>query len=135
MSMRMALVFGVVLTVAACGSVDGSSGGSETTPSAGSSAPGQPSTPRVTFPEDLVVTPPGGRGAVITVTGTVADGVEAGCLTITDAQGTWTLVGATADLKPGDTVTLRGTVREDLATICQQGRAFWVDEVLERQGG
>jgi hypothetical protein len=58
--------------------------------------------------------------------------VEAGCLTITDARGTWTLVGATAGLKAGDTVTVRGTVREDLATTCQQGPALWVDEVLER---
>lgn len=130
MTLRMVLVLGVVLAVAACGSVDGTPGASDITPT-GASSSQLPPAPTGTYAEDLTVTSPAG-GRPITVNGTVAEGVEAGCLTISDAQGTWTLVGATADLKPGDTVTLRGTVREDLATICQQGPVLWVDEVLER---
>lgn len=132
MSMHMAFVLGVVLTVAACGSADGIPDASETTPSTGSSSSRHPPAPTGTYTEDLSVTSPPGRGRTITVRGTVDEGVEAGCLTITAASGTWTLVGATAGLKPGDTVTVRGTVREDLATTCQQGPALWVDEVLER---
>ena len=120
-TVRMVLVLGAVLTVAACGSPDSTPYASETTVPTGSA-----------YPEDLLVTSPQGPGRPITVTGMVHEGVEAGCLTITDAQGTWTLVGATASLKPGDTVTVRGTVRDDLATTCQQGPALWVDEVLER---
>jgi hypothetical protein len=127
--MRLGLVFAVVLTVAACGSVDGTPGAAETP--AGSSSTRQPAAPAGTYPEDLIVTSPGKSGRAITVTGTVSDGVEAGCLTISDGQGMWTLVGATTGLKAGDTVTVRGTVREDLATTCQQGPALWVDEVLE----
>lgn len=127
MSMRMALVFGAVLTLTACGSVDGgptASGGASSTDS-------QPPAPSTSFTEDLTVTSRPGSGRPITVRGTVTEGVEAGCLTISDGQGTWTLVGATADLKAGATVTIRGTVRDDIATICQQGPALWVDEVLD----
>lgn len=127
----MVLVLGVVLTVAACGSADGTPDASDITAPTGTSSSRQPSVPTETYPEDLTLTSPA-RGRPITVRGTVAAGVEAGCLTITDAQGTWTLVGATADLKPGSTVTVRGAVRDDLATICQQGPVLWVDEVLER---
>ena len=122
MTMQMALVLGVVLALAACGSADGIPDAAGTTSATGSSS----------YAEDLTITSPAGRGRPITVRGAVGDGVEAGCLTITDAQGTWTLVGATAGLKAGDTVTVRGEVREDLATTCQQGPALWVDEVLER---
>ena len=134
-TVRMALVLGLALTVAACGSVDGSTGASERAASTGPTGPTparQPPTPPWTYTEDLTLTSPPGRGRPVTVTGTVDEGVEAGCLTITAAQGTWTLVGATAGLKPGDMVTVRGTVRDDLSTTCQQGPALWVDEVLER---
>jgi hypothetical protein len=132
MSMQMALVLAVVLTVAACGSVDDSPGASESAASSDLTSAGQPSAPTGRHTEDLAVTSPRGRGRPITVKGTVDEGVEAGCLTITAAKGTWTLVGAMAGLKPGDTVTVRGTVRDDLSTTCQQGPALWVDQVLER---
>ena len=132
MTRQMALVLTVVLTVAACGSVDGTRGAPESAASSDPTSAGQPSAPTGRYTEDLTVTSSTGRGYPITVEGRVDEGVEAGCLTITAAQGTWTLVGATAGLKPGDTVTVRGTVRDDLSTTCQQGPALWVDEVLER---
>jgi hypothetical protein len=129
-TLRLVLVLGVALTLAACGSVDGTPDPSETTASTGASPASVPPAPTGTYPEDLTISSPAGRP--ITVTGLVDEGVEAGCLTITAPQGTWTLVGATADLKAGDTVTVRGTVRDDLATTCQQGPVLWVEEVLER---
>jgi hypothetical protein len=62
---------------------------------------------------------------VITVHGTVAIGVEAGCLTLTEAEGLWLLVGQTSGLAAGDTVTVRGAVMHNLATTCQQGQPLW----------
>lgn len=69
---------------------------------------------------------------MITVAGTVVEGVGAGCLLLGEGEGLWLLVGHTAGLAAGDTVTLRGTAVNGMATTCQQGRPLWVDEVLER---
>lgn len=121
--MRAVLAMGVVLVVAGCGSSGGDQTGSPTA---------TVSVPSSTFTEDLTVTSSPSRGRVVTVRGTVADGVEAGCLTLTEAEGLWLLVGETAGLRAGDTVTVRGAVMDDLATTCQQGQPLWVDEVLER---
>lgn len=96
--------------------------------SASSSSPSSPSS----FTEDLTVTSPAGRGRVITVAGTVVEGVGARCLLLGEGEGLWLLVGHTAGLAAGDTVTLRGTAVNGMATTCQQGRPLWVDEVLER---
>jgi hypothetical protein len=110
-----------MLLLTACGSSDPGPG--RTTPAPGGSA----TTPL----EDLTVTT-SPRGRAVTVEGTVDDGVEAGCLVLTTAQETFTLVGDTrelATLEPGTTVTVRGQVRADLMTTCQQGTALWVEEV------
>ena len=102
-----------------------------TTPASSSSASSASSSPS-SFTEDLTVTSPAGRGRVITVAGTVVEGVGAGCLLLGEGEGLWLLVGHTAGLAAGDTVTLRGTAVNGMATTCQQGRPLWVDEVLER---
>ena len=130
---RTVLLGCLLLATAGCGTAGDTPGGgssSATPPPASSTA--STSTPTESLTEDLTVTSPPGRGRVVTVRGTVADGVEAGCLTLTEAEGSWLLVGQTAGLKAGDTVTVRGAVMEDLATTCQQGQPLWVDEVLER---
>ncbi|WP_457256356.1 hypothetical protein [Pedococcus sp. P5_B7] len=133
MTTRMVLLGCLLLATAGCGAAGDTPGrgASPTTPPpASSSSP--TSTPTDSFTEDLTPTSPSGRGRVVTVRGTIADGAEAGCLTLTEAEGSWLLVGQTSGLKAGDTVTVRGAVMEDLVTTCQQGQPLWVDEVLER---
>ncbi len=129
---RMILLGFVLLATAGCGTAGDTPGDGSNPGTRPASSTESRSTPTDSFTEDLTVTSPPGRGRVITVRGTVADGVEVGCLTLTEAEGSWLLVGQTSGLKAGDTVTLRGAVMDDLATTCQQGQPLWVDEVLER---
>jgi len=71
----------------------------------------------------------------VTARGTVSRGVEAGCLVFTPenaSDGPWLLIGNTDGLSDGDTVTVRGSHRNDVATTCMQGMPFEVDQVLER---
>ena len=115
-------------TLAACGSQGGTPSGQPTGATSSPFDSGSPSPP----------SSPSDRGSPVTVRGTVDDGVEAGCLVLTadssaaGSEGTLVLVGNTSGLRAGDTVTLRGSRRDDLMTICQQGQPFWVDEVVER---
>jgi hypothetical protein len=123
----------------ACGSADApgaGTGGSTTPPRATTTSP---STSPSTSPLEDLPLPSGstaGRGVLLTVQGTVTEGVEAGCLLFTTeppaADGPWVLVGNTEDLEPGMTVTLRGSRRDDVMTTCQQGLPFQVEAVLER---
>jgi hypothetical protein len=122
---RSLLAVGMLLTVAACGT----SGGVGGSGGAGTGSSPAPSTPSTTPVEDLTVTttpssPP------VTVTGTVSDGVEAGCLVLTTDDGTYTLIGRTRGLTAGTRVTLRGVPAPDVLTTCQQGTPFRVLEVL-----
>ena len=79
--------------------------------------------------EDLTLTPTPSAPPV-TVSGTVSDGVEAGCLVLTTDDGTYTLIGQTRGLTAGRQVTLRGVPAPDVLTTCQQGTPFRVLEVL-----
>ena len=120
-----------LLSVSACGtaSVDGAAGSSRptTAPSAGPAA-----TPTATTSGP--VGPLGGRGRLVTVTGTVSAGVEKGCLMFSpeDDQpgGAWLLVGHTEGLEDGQRVTLRGARLDVASTTCQQGTPFRVEEVV-----
>ena len=114
---RSLLVVGLLLAVAACGSSSTVPGGSGST------------TPTSTPVEDLTLTPTPGAPP-ITVSGTVSDGVEAGCLVLTTDDGTYTLIGQTRGLTAGRQVTLRGVPAPDVLTTCQQGTPFRVLEVL-----
>lgn len=113
----------------ACGSVDG--------PGAQPGSPSPTGSPTSTPAEDLPV-PSGSssRGYLMEVRGTITNGVEAGCLVFTPegpaADGSWVLIGNTAGLAAGQTVTLRGARLDDVMTTCQQGFPFRVEEVLER---
>jgi hypothetical protein len=123
---RSLLVVGLLLAVAACGS-SGSGTGSGSTPGGPDTTPS--TTPTTTPVEDLTLTPSPSVPPV-TVTGTVSDGVEAGCLVLTTDDGTYTLIGQTRGLTAGSQVTLRGVPAPDVLTTCQQGTAFRVLEVL-----
>lgn len=80
---------------------------------------------------DLSVTPTR-PPASATLTGTLAEGVEHGCVVLRTPDGTVVLVGA-ARPRPGTAtgeVTVRGAMRPDLASTCQQGPVFEVTETL-----
>jgi hypothetical protein len=68
-------------------------------------------------------------GASVRLSGVVGEGVEAGCLVLRSGGTTFLLLGAPADVRPGDQVTVRGKVRQSMATTCQQGVPFRVEEV------
>lgn len=119
---RTLLLLIPLLTLTACGSSDEE----------------PPATPTVTTtpttePAPTDPTLPGKpSGTSQALTGVVSDGVENGCLVLTTTsgqQGTWQLVGSTADIRTGDRVTVRGSPAPDLATRCQQGTPFVVEAV------
>lgn len=66
----------------------------------------------------------------LTVSGTVAAGVESGCL-ILRAQGSDYLLVGGKGLKAGARVRVRGHIDKDVMSFCQQGTPFVVAEVLE----
>lgn len=88
-----------------------------------SSTPATP--PRGTPPKPSgVAPPPSGASATVTVTGTVTEGVEPGCLLL----DTYLLIGGPAEvLRAGARVTVTGRVEADLMTTCQQGTPLRVD--------
>jgi hypothetical protein len=62
--------------------------------------------------------------ATMTLTGTVAAGVEPNCLLLDN----YLLVNGPRDIvRPGARVTVTGRVRSDLMTTCQQGTPFMVE--------
>lgn len=120
---RSLLVVGLLLALAACGSGTGSApGGSD-------SGGGSTTTPATTPVEDLTLTP-SSTAPPVTLSGTVSDGVEAGCLVLTTDDGAYTLIGQTRGLVAGAQVTVRGVPAPDVLTTCQQGTVFRVLEVL-----
>lgn len=75
---------------------------------------------------------PTGKPGLTTLTGEVFAGVEAGCLLLQTSTGDYLLIGEVAgQMQTGSTVTVRGQVRTNLATTCQQGTPFEVTEVLD----
>jgi hypothetical protein len=101
--------------------------GTATTPaSSGSSAPAP--TPSLDPGGDLV-TPTKGAG-LMTVRGTVSEGVEAGCLLLSSGGVVYQLQGAAArDLKAGQQVEVEGKVEQGMLSTCQQGTIFTVTAV------
>lgn len=126
------------LLLAGCGAGNGSQelsptgsgpspGASPGSTAAASATPG-PATPPA---EDLVAGPSKtpSAAAPVTVTGTLAPGVEGGCLLLRAGGTTYVLVGRTAGLVAGRAVTVTGTVDRDLLTTCQQGTPLRVQRV------
>jgi hypothetical protein len=137
-----ALLLTAVLAVplAACEGEAGDSGASpsptgeatgslEPTPIPSGSLPTLPTRPPLSPP---VEPPPSDRSGLVTLTGEVFAGVEAGCVLLATDSGDYLLIGSAAEsLGTGQTVTVRGVVRANLATTCQQGTPFEVSEVLD----
>jgi hypothetical protein len=78
------------------------------------------------------VSPPADKPGLTTLTGQVYAGVEAGCVLLAASSGDYLLIGEAASRLPmGSTVTLRGLIRANLNTTCQQGVPFEVVEVVD----
>jgi hypothetical protein len=131
----MVLFFGVIL-MSGC-----AAGGGQTSP------PGDVPTPS---PTDEIISPaPSLSGKGVTISGTFgSDAIEGGCAFLQAADGTryqvlypagWTLEGGPFRLigpdgkvaaSGGETVTVRGSVANDMASTCQIGPIFRATEVV-----
>ncbi|GAB3262891.1 hypothetical protein GCM10027425_27050 [Alteromonas gracilis] len=123
----LSLVTLVVVLSSACGAAG--SGGSDD----GTASAEQPAAPSSSAPADELVpdpTLPPGKGEA-THTGTIAEGVEAGCVLLEiGSGGPLLLVGPGVEAyAAGDRVTVRGTPQPDMMTTCQQGAPFAVTSV------
>jgi hypothetical protein len=97
--------------LAACAGSDGDDAG------AGQGATTAPTTPPITT-GPVPTTEPAPPAGELTVTGTVSEGVEPGCLLL----GGYLLVGGDRDqLRPGARVAVTGRVDRGLLSTCQQG--------------
>jgi hypothetical protein len=113
--------------LAAC--ADGGAGDGE---AAGGSGPATAPTTPPTAPTAPTSTAPGSPGrSRVTVTGTLHDGVEPGCVLLRTEQGTdYLLVGGDRGrLMTGRRVQVTGVLSQDLMSICQQGTPLLVNSV------
>jgi len=91
-------------------------------------SPAATPTPAEVNPTPSATTPAAG---LMTVTGTVVDGVEAGCRILQTDTGGYVLTGpAAAGLSVGSTVTVRGRIQVGALSICNQGAVFHAVEVV-----
>jgi hypothetical protein len=95
---------------------------------------GPTGSPSPTGPADLVPSkPPTTADGEVRLQGTVGVGVEAGCLVLINASGTYTLLGGKVTAaQVGQDVVVTGTVARDKASTCQQGTLLDVTQVLTR---
>jgi hypothetical protein len=69
-------------------------------------------------------------GPIVVLHGTVADGVEPGCVLLnTDSKAYLLIGGDRAALKSGAKLTVHGVPQPDLMTTCQQGTPFRVTKI------
>jgi Protein of unknown function (DUF5818) len=96
---------------------------------AGAAGQGAPTTVPTTLPDKR--TEPIKPAVQVTVTGTVTEGVEAGCLLLhAEDGGQFLLVGGErAQLRPGRRVAVTGRVDRSLVGTCQQGQPLLVASI------
>ncbi|GAA0812459.1 hypothetical protein Sya03_53660 [Spirilliplanes yamanashiensis] len=107
-------------------------------PGAAPSVPSAPSAPAAAAPSSapppsFMPLDPNGPSpdAARKLTGTVAAGVEPGCLILRTGTGDYLLLisGDRSAATPGAKVVVTGTEARDMATTCQQGTPFVVAEI------
>lgn len=132
------LTVGLMLILTACGSSGGPTATSTPSPatlstgltSGPTGAPGPSGTPVV--PTQSTLPLPGSSGAAggtTTLQGTVTEGVESGCIVLTDDSGAALANLQGWDLRTypfGSSVQVTGTFEQDMMTTCQQGMPFEV---------
>jgi hypothetical protein len=113
------------LLVAACAAPDGDD--------AGAGGQGAPTTVPATSPTPAPGkrTEPTRTGGPVTVTGTVTEGVEPGCLLLKATDGGQFLLvgGERAELRPGRRLAVTGRVDRGLLSTCQQGEPLVVASI------
>jgi hypothetical protein len=112
------------LLVAACAEPEGDDAGAGQGATATTTVP----TTQSARPTATTKAPPAGE---LTVTGTVSEGVEAGCWLL-DAEGgrRYLLVGGDrAELRAGSRVAVTGRVDRGLLSTCQQGEPLVVSAI------
>jgi len=103
-----------------------------TTSAPSTSAPATSTPPQPTvLPDELQepLPPPGGGKAAAgqSISGTVVEGVEAGCLLLSTPDGDYLLLGGDRSVvRAGATLTVRGRADRSVMTTCQQGVPFKV---------
>ncbi|KAB7743973.1 hypothetical protein GA707_10925 [Nostocoides sp. F2B08] len=129
---RLAPVVGLAVLVAACGSATESPEEPAATSSVASESPSRTVGPTQT-PTGPIATISPGMGSLerVTVTGVLEEGVESGCVVITDVESgqVYTVTGTGLPERLGERVTVTGTVDPDMVSYCQQGAIILVDEV------
>lgn len=130
--LRLAALGGLALLLAGCGQSESPEPGAPaatapvTTASASPSSEGTPTSPSLTAPV--------GKATRVTVTGYVTDGVESGCLVLTDeVTGARYSVAAAQlpEIGPTTRATVIGTVDPDMMSYCQEGPVLIVEQALE----
>ncbi|SDE56800.1 hypothetical protein [Glycomyces harbinensis] len=131
----------MIAVLAACGSGEGGSDESATPSTV--TAPTEATTPPEATEEDPVTeeTTPyldpslgdsskPGSDSQTTISGTVASGVETGCLVLEHNGTLYGIYGSfdSSVVYAGATVTLHGKVEADMMTTCQQGTPFVVED-------
>lgn len=97
--------------------------------------------PTATYPTPPTSTPttptstPTAEGAVLTVRGTVAPGVEANCLVLVAEEREYLLLDAGPEVRPGAEIVVRGRLQPGLPTTCMQATPLVVLEAEPVQGG
>jgi hypothetical protein len=111
------------LLVAACADSGGDGGAGQ------GAATTVPATPPTTAPGGP--TDPTRTGGPVTVTGTVTEGVEPGCLLLKATDGGQYLLvgGERAELRPGRRLAVSGRVDRGLLSTCQQGEPLVVASI------
>jgi hypothetical protein len=120
---RILVGVGAFAVLAACGSAPA-------TPAPSSS--GATGAATTTSPAGDAATASAGSGSATTLTGTLQDGVESGCIVLVDDKGAVlaNLIGLDSASAPvGSTVEVKGKFSPDLMTTCQQGEPFTVASV------
>jgi hypothetical protein len=121
-------VLAALLVTAGCARADDTS-----SPPAAAPPPSSSAAPSSAAPSDDLspsVKPPQGRPGVQTLTGTVTDGVEPGCVLLSGPAGSHLLIFDDPALKAqatsGTELAVTGQVKPDMMSTCQQGTPFLV---------
>jgi hypothetical protein len=127
----LCVVLSACATAGSGGNVTPGSSGSASIPAGSASASGQPPTGGATGSPG----PPRPTGSLrlegeVTITGTVEEGVESGCMLLRTQQGLYLLIGGDRKMiAGGGKLVVRGKPQPELMTTCQQGTPFQVTEV------
>jgi hypothetical protein len=116
------------------GDDDAQSSPSATPPATAPSPPATgPTEPPSTIPVSPPLRPPSTiRSGELTISGDIVAGVEPGCTLLDTGTALFLLFGPDIDeLRTGTTATVRGEVRADMASTCQQGTPFEIIEVID----